>query len=479
MKNDSQNIVHSLEAKTTVVSNDTGWGLLFSLPISFVGLGLFRGWLSTLNTFNHQWAGGLLHDCVLAVILLALVIGAKTVVPLCSHKTTYVVCGISALAASGLSVANTAFGGDALLPFGLAATALAALASALFILAWCELYSCLDIARICLCLVLSYLVQEIIKLVSSGFAADYRIGLLIVLPLASLFFLARASALLPIELKPRRFYGKIRIPGKLIALISLYYFVAGLGAGIGGSPTDLYTSISSVAISTLLLVAVVFFSDKFDLALIYRSPIVLLVSTLFLLPFAGTITGDVLFLSTALSFEIFSAVIFLLLCDISKNFSIPAVVLFGTSEATVIFRSLGNLAGSSLEEGAIMPNASQTILMLFGLALLIITTLLLFAGRDLSTKWGVTLFGKGKISTDKEEQERYVQRCNYVAKEYRLTPREKEVLVLLGKGQSISQVCKSLSIAKGTAKAHTDHIYQKLGINSRKQLLDMLSGEQN
>lgn len=35
-------------------------------------------------------------------------------------------------------------------------------------------------------------------------------------------------------------------------------------------------------------------------------------------------------------------------------------------------------------------------------------------------------------------------------------------------------ICQELFIAEGTFKAHTRHIYEKMGINSRKELFDLL-----
>lgn len=68
------------------------------------------------------------------------------------------------------------------------------------------------------------------------------------------------------------------------------------------------------------------------------------------------------------------------------------------------------------------------------------------------------------------------QRCRSLARMYRLTPREEEVMELLCKGRSIERVQVELGIAKGTATAHAHHVYQKLGIHSRQELLDMVDG---
>lgn len=61
-----------------------------------------------------------------------------------------------------------------------------------------------------------------------------------------------------------------------------------------------------------------------------------------------------------------------------------------------------------------------------------------------------------------------------IAVRYGLTPREKEVFALLAQGRSREYVRKTLMISDGTAKTHTNHIHQKLGIHSREELLDLV-----
>lgn len=68
------------------------------------------------------------------------------------------------------------------------------------------------------------------------------------------------------------------------------------------------------------------------------------------------------------------------------------------------------------------------------------------------------------------------KRCETLAERYGLTKRETEVMVLLAKGRSLERVQEELTIAKGTATAHAHHIYRKLGIHSRQELMDMVDG---
>jgi DNA-binding NarL/FixJ family response regulator len=54
-----------------------------------------------------------------------------------------------------------------------------------------------------------------------------------------------------------------------------------------------------------------------------------------------------------------------------------------------------------------------------------------------------------------------------------LTDREQEVLSLLARGLSQKQIAARLSISGNTVKSHTDHIFGKLGVRSRAELIRM------
>lgn len=63
-----------------------------------------------------------------------------------------------------------------------------------------------------------------------------------------------------------------------------------------------------------------------------------------------------------------------------------------------------------------------------------------------------------------------------LAKEYKLTPREVEVFELLARGRSVPFIRDSLVISRDTAATHVKHIYSKLGVHSRQELIDLVQG---
>lgn len=64
--------------------------------------------------------------------------------------------------------------------------------------------------------------------------------------------------------------------------------------------------------------------------------------------------------------------------------------------------------------------------------------------------------------------------CEALAKECSLSPRESEVLLLLAKGRDLPYVSEKLYVSKNTVRTHMKNIYQKLGVHSKQELLDLL-----
>lgn len=63
------------------------------------------------------------------------------------------------------------------------------------------------------------------------------------------------------------------------------------------------------------------------------------------------------------------------------------------------------------------------------------------------------------------------------AERYRLSPREREITGLISKGRDVPYIEQELVLSKSTVKTHIRHIYEKCGVSSRQDLLDLLHAE--
>ena len=66
------------------------------------------------------------------------------------------------------------------------------------------------------------------------------------------------------------------------------------------------------------------------------------------------------------------------------------------------------------------------------------------------------------------------KRCAEVSKAYKPSPRESEILVLLAQGRTRTYIQEELVLAENTVKSHVAHIYTKLGVRDRRDMIDIV-----
>lgn len=452
------------------------------MPLAFLGFALWRAWVS-LSYANPVYPSPLFdlggkgaYDLFLSLACIAVALGARKIAPLNSRRWAYLLCVAAMTLSTATHLVALSFPHIAAYA-ALPSAVLAGVGSALLILIWCEIYSCLNPVRAAIYLSLSWALGVVLTFLLQGFRDPYLYGSLVALPALSLLLAHRAYRSIPSEDKPDP-QGRLLFPWKFIIALCLYDIVSGmctakLGAeyaSLVGTHSTLATLIAAVA----LFVCVYFFSDRFDFSLLYRSPMVLMVCGLLLIPlfgFGGSVVGA---FCVSVSSTLFGCVIFLFLCDISKRLGVVAIWLFGLEEAAILFGWVGRGIAGALQSDTIPASVADPLVSIIAVLLIIALTVLLLSNREIGTRWGIKFMGKDSARPMESEQARVLQACEDIANRRNLSPREVEVLKLLAQGKSLSAVSRDLFIAEGTAKAHTRHIYEKLGINARQELFDML-----
>lgn len=64
--------------------------------------------------------------------------------------------------------------------------------------------------------------------------------------------------------------------------------------------------------------------------------------------------------------------------------------------------------------------------------------------------------------------------CQALAADYGLTPREAEILALMALGRSAKYISEELTVSYNTTRTHVRHIYEKLNIHSKQELIDLV-----
>jgi DNA-binding NarL/FixJ family response regulator len=73
---------------------------------------------------------------------------------------------------------------------------------------------------------------------------------------------------------------------------------------------------------------------------------------------------------------------------------------------------------------------------------------------------------------EKDQPEELV---NSFIKRYKITNKEKEIILLVKDGLFNKEIAHNLGITEGTVKIHIYNIYRKTGANSRVELVNLIS----
>lgn len=111
------------------------------------------------------------------------------------------------------------------------------------------------------------------------------------------------------------------------------------------------------------------------------------------------------------------------------------------------------------------------------------TTLLMFAlamvgtffleVRDQDTKWIFAELSGERVSAPQDHCS-IDERCDAIGAERNLTPRELEVMKMLCKGRTKSYIAETLYLTENTVRSHAKHIYTKLDVHSKQELMDLV-----
>lgn len=163
--------------------------------------------------------------------------------------------------------------------------------------------------------------------------------------------------------------------------------------------------------------------------------------------------------------------ILIALCDAVSSLGLSAVRCFALSYgamqvAIVAAKPLGSVVSDLLR------GLSSGLSLIVSVAVLIVVVLAMFVLRD----GGAGFSGRsGQAAARTPERSGFnLEWLNEIACEFGLSPRETEVFRLLARGRSLPVVTKELNIAKGTAQTHVRHIYEKMGVHARQELLDLI-----
>lgn len=312
---------------------------------------------------------------------------------------------------------------------------------------------------------------------------------------------------------------------RLLVAVGVFSLVVGISRGFAVP----YSSISSlnsdgalIVFSTICAAAVMFLvvgllRRQFDVSRLYYPITIAVAAAILLTPMVGGTDFGGQFVTVG--YNCFVLVIWCLLAYVAYTSQLSPILVFGLGRgASALGTTVGWMGGLEMVRNHALSGLSlQTVSVAMAFALLVVSMLVLndrLIGDTLrpvdgaespregaSPAEGAGVAGvsaslpvenapevaegagaegadEGAVEFDDERRPgRYQARCNAVAERYGLSPRERDVFDLLVRGRSIDYIAQNLVISFNTAKSHIRHIYVKVDVHSRQELLDVIDRE--
>ena len=83
---------------------------------------------------------------------------------------------------------------------------------------------------------------------------------------------------------------------------------------------------------------------------------------------------------------------------------------------------------------------------------------------------------RGLVDRYRTEEGSIESRCAHAARTFDLTRREEEVLALLLKGCTRSEIARELFVSGDTVKTHIRNLYRKTGVTGKDELVQAIGG---
>ena len=415
-------------------------------------------------------------NSVPAVLGIAATLLARRIVPLSSHHWARFGSLAAMLAASLCLIAAPEFP-SAAVPLATAGALLGAFGFCAILLMFNEAIVPLSLIRIALFTAASRFIAVPMTYLCQGLAGTRFALVLVLLPLLSLSCLALAFRSLPERERVVRPYPKFSYPWKPLAVLCICAFAYGMRTAQLPEGAGVHSSLSTALVMGTFFVVVYFFSDRFSVSALFRSPLLLLVCGVLLIPAEGVLGTTAAGYLISMGMTLMSLLISLLFYDLSKRMGIAIVALTGIMRVNTLFTLWGArctdlLGRTSLDEG------TQSILVSAAVVMLVLaSTLMLLSEKDLASRWGIKLLETENLAADSLRAEAIAERCDAVSASCHLSPREDEICRLIASGKTNQQIERELFIASGTLKAHIQHIYVKCDVHSRKELIALCGGE--
>lgn len=228
---------------------------------------------------------------------------------------------------------------------------------------------------------------------------------------------------------------------------------------------NLIVLVLKIVCSALILAAI---SERsHNVQLMYKASFLLTMIAILFMPYMHSDLGYGITNFGAFFFKI---IVMLVTFNYCRRYRIAPVLLFSI---TRIIWSLDLFVGFFFSEwanslAASAPTLPGVLSAVMGVAI-VATYLFVFTSSE-----GETALLKEEGREEAASQAEQEAKCSRLTRVGKLSGRESDVLILVARGRSTPRIQDELGLSSNTVNTHIRHIYQKLGVHSRQELLDLV-----
>ena len=464
-----------------------------------VGFALFQAWVTlcffTPQLFPDAVGNNHVYEISLGVSVIALALGAWRHQSLgTALQQPAIWWFLAACAAIGTALIPFCFGSSTFdIAFTILAGLLTGVAIGFFNVAWCQAFvqrgNAIDftlsvvtssvIIYILTNLAYTPAVSPLVMLVISVALPFVSAGLLCVRPTQTA---GRERIVVPFEAVPRRSFLVQLCVG--IFVISLtdefmrHYYLEDTDLSFYSSQTNLLILVFKIVASIMTVTAIHRMRYE-EFSFLYRASFMLALVAALLLPFADS-AGTVGYAIANCGAFVFKLTVFLVSLELCAR-GAPAALIFCIVRGVW---SLDLLLGSVLYALNVgMPGTGiDPGILTIGLVVLVALAYMVVFSPD-RDGGALSLLGPARraespeptTAPSPEDTGASLDRtCTRLATTHGLSPREADVLRLLARGRTTTRIEEELGISMNTVNTHVRHVFQKLDVHSRQELLDLV-----
>lgn len=453
-------------------------------PLRFLGMGLLIAWLccTHVNTIYIDDSSpvrlaaetGMRFGDIGAFLVMALF--ARRIAPLSSHRFV-----------SSALVALTAFGtgliGLVLAPQGadvslvLAVSVVTAVGGAVLFCLWAEAFCQMGTTSMVVYGGGSCVVAFLVYCLVSTMMQPYAILATSLLPVFSLVCIWASFKLVPQETPHAA--ANYPVPWKIILIMGIGGLMSGSAGALLGDSANL-GAVHRIWVTCLAGGVLVYMALKrpsaFDIRFMARVCFASSVVALAIMPLATMGLAAIVSLLIKLAYVWFTAFVLALLANLAYRFDVPSLRLFALARAC---SEGGIFLGVLIREGIRVSHiALDTVTLsvgaVVGLLLLGVCVGIWRSERAVNADWGAAGIEIESGERIVSPRERLIVRCEQLAQEHGLTPREAEVLTLIAQHKTRSEIEQELFLSQNTVKTHARHVYAKLGVHSKADVYELV-----